>query len=394
MNSFPFLLARRYIFSGKNAVEVNVISWIAFLALGFVTACLIVILSVFSGLEDINLQYYSQVNPNIKISPSQGKIIQNSDEILPKIVATKGVEFASRVLEEKAFINYDNKEHIITLKGVDTQFNHIFGLDSMVKVGRPLEYKDDLLIGVGVSSRLSLYIDENQAVLLRVPKAGKGLISNQNEAFRQVEAYSSGIFYINEKYDQTVFSDLELAQQLLDYNPKQISSIEIKTKDEFDVDEVKVQLEKTLGNGFQIKTRREQDAAFLKMMNTENLIIYLIFILILAIASFNLAGTVAILMIDKRKNISTLKSLGLNGEMAKKTFFVTGCYISLYALIFGLITGSILAFMQQQFGLLMVSDFIAFPVKFTGFNYGLTLLSVMGIGVSVSWLVSRNVSLD
>ena len=393
MNLFPIKLAGRYIFSGKNAIEVNVISWISFLSLGFVTACLIVILSVFSGLEEINIQFYGNVNPDIKIEASKGKSFLANDSLMQIIDKTPGITTTSKVLEERAFIDYMGKNHIITVKGVDKNFNKIFGLDSLVLFGENLDFNNpqSLIIGPEVSSRLSLYIDEENPVNLYVPKPGKGLITSQDDAFNEVNGFSKGIFRINDKYSQFVFSNLSLAQDLLNYKPNQVSAIEIRT--DRNNNEVKLYLEKKLGGKFRVLTKQELNAAFMKMMNTENLIIYLIFILILFIASFNLAGSVAILILNKQNQSSTLHSLGLNISQIKRTFFYTGLLISFYALVFGLVIGSVLVFAQEYFGLVRINEFLAFPVKFNIFNYLITIVSVLGIGSIISWFVSREVKL-
>ena len=392
MNLFPLKLAGKYVFSGKNAIEVNVISWIAFLALGFVTACLLLIMSVFSGLESINLQFYSDINPDFKIAPSKGKKIvidQDFQKKLNEINQLSGVVAISKVLEERAFIQYRDKQHIITVKGVDQSFNQIFGMDTLVKIGNPLEpqYPDEIVIGSGISSRLSLFPNPNEPALLYVPKPGKGLIANQTDAFNFVQAYATGIFFINDRYEQFAFANLSLVQELLEYPQNQISNLEIKTNNNTDL---KAQIQKILGNNYKVQTRQEIDAAFLKMMNTENLIIYMIFILVLIIASFNLAGSIAILILDKRPEAKTLHSMGYNNAQLRKTYFITGMLITVYALIFGIVVGSLAAWVQTQFQLVMVSPTVSFPVEFTVQNYLITIVSVLLIGSLVSWFVSRN----
>ena len=393
MNTFPLKLAGKYVFSGRNAIEVNVISWIAFLALGFVTACLFIIISVFSGLESINLQFYSNINPDLKISPVKGKVITADASIAQNIQQIKkipGVVAVSKVIEERAFIRYNNKQHIISLKGVDENFNNIFGMDSLVKIGNPLspEYPDEIIIGSGVSSRLSLFPNPNDPVNVYVPKPGKGLITSEEEAFNSVYAFCTGIFFINDKYEEFAFANIGLIQNLLGYSPQQFSAVEIKTSG--DTGKIKSEIQKTLGRSFKVQTREEIDAAFLKMMNTENLMIYMIFILVLIIASFNLAGSIAILILDKRAEARTLHSMGFNNAGLRSTYFMTGLLITIYALLFGLIVGSIIAWLQWKYSLVMVSPTVAFPVKFTVQNYLITILCVLGIGAVVSWFVSRN----
>lgn len=393
MNLFPLKLARKYIFSGKNAIEVNVISWIALLALGFVSTCLIVILSVFSGLEKINLQFYVNINPDIRIEPQKGKSFIADAALIKKIRDTPGVESYSRVIEERAFIDYLGKNHIITIKGIDRAYNKILGIDTLMLYGAPLDFDNpqSLIIGSDVSTRIGLYVDDNTPVKLYVPKPGKGIITSKEQAFNQVEGYSQGIFRINDKYYEYVFSNLSLAQQLLSYNKNQVSAIEMKIND--NGDKVKKELQQRLGAHFKILTKKEMNAAFMKMMNTEHLIIYLIFILVLFIASFNLAGSVAILIINKKNQSKTLKAMGMSLKGIKTVFFHTGVLISFYALIFGIIGGTALLVLQTHYGLVKINQALAFPVRITVFNYLVTIVSVLGIGSFISWVVSRKVKI-
>lgn len=390
MNKFPAKLAGRYIFSGKNAIEVNVITWIAFLALGFVTTCLVVILSIFSGLEDVNLKFYSDINPDIKITPAAGKLIENGDQVLQKVSALQDVYVATPVIEERAFLRYHDKNHIVMLKGVKKSINEIFPLDSMVRIGAPLDeqFPDEIIIGSNVSNKLSLFLDESNPVELFVPKPGTGIIQSERDAFNSIELFSTGLFFINDKFDNYVFSNLATAQKLLNYPPNNFSAIEVKGAGSNQTALVN-QIRSTLGEDYSVRTRQELDSAFLKMMNTENLIIYLILVLILIIASFNLAGGVAILILDKRPAMQTLHNMGMKVSDLRQTFFITGMMITWLALITGLTLGSLLALGQYTFGWVRVSQFVAFPVKFLWSNYLITIVSVLTIGTFVSWFVSR-----
>ncbi|MDO5509758.1 MAG: FtsX-like permease family protein [Weeksellaceae bacterium] len=390
MNRFPVKLAGRYIFSGKNAIEVNVITWIAFLALGFVTTCLVVILSIFSGLEDVNLKFYSDINPDIKITPAQGKVIANADEVISKISSLQDVYVATPVIEERAFIRYHDKNHIVMMKGVKNSINEIFPLDSMVRIGSPLDeqYPDEIIIGANVSNKLSLFLDDSTPVELFVPKPGKNLIQSADDAFNAVQVFSTGLFFINDKFDNHIFTHLSTAQKLLNYPQDSYSAIEVEAGASPSSAVVR-QIKDVLGEEYTVRTRQELDSAFLKMMNTENLIIYLILVLILIIASFNLAGGIAILILDKRPAISTLHNMGMKKKDLRLTFFYTGLMVTLLALITGVTLGSLLALGQYTYGWVRVSQFVAFPVKFLVSNYLITIGSVLAIGVLVSWFVSR-----
>lgn len=390
--NFPLHIANKYVFSGKNAIEVNVISWISFIALGFVTACLIVILSVFSGLEEINLQLYSNINPDARISTSKGKTMKTGD-LVKKILKLPEVKTASQVIEERAFADYNNKNHIVTIKGVDSNFDQIFRLDTMVQIGKPLSSKlsQNVILGQEVASRLSLYIDNENPLVLYVPKPGEGLITRKDQAFNAIKVYANGVFVINEKYRDYIFTNIELARQFLNYKPNEVTSIEVKSAIS-DKKQFLKSLRKVVGRDFKVESREEIDAAFTKMMNIENLMIYLIFILILIIASFNLAGSVAILILNKKDQTETLRSLGMSKKQIKKTFFYTGLLITFYALLVGLFVGTVIVLIQKYFGVVSVNSFRAFPVKFMIQNYLLSISSVLVIGTVVSYFVSQQIS--
>jgi len=224
-----------------------------------------------------------------------------------------------------------------------------------------------------------------------MPKAGTGLIKQESDAFTQKEAYSSGVFMLNEQYDKHIFTTLGLAQELLQLKENQYYSIEVKTTGKKSLNEVKAELQKSLGNQYKIETRQDLDSAFLKVMNMENLISYLIFTLVIIIACFNLAGTIIILILDKTKEIQTMYSFGLSRKKIRNIFFFTGFIITSIAMITGLLIASVIGLLQINFGLVMASPTIPFPFLFSLQNFIAVIVTVLGLGSFVSWVVSRQV---
>ncbi len=393
MKNISLYIAKRYIFSKTNTNAVNIITGIAVCAILVATAALFIILSVFSGLEKMNLKYYSNVNPEIKISSTKGKVLDSVTFVVDQLKQQKEVKAYSKIIEEKVYIDYREKQDIAYLKGVDENFTKVTRLDTVIYGGQYLDFNrdDSFIVSSGIADRLQLYIDLITPANLMMPKAGTGLIKQESDAFTQKDAYSIGVFMLNEQYDKHLFTTLGLAQELLQLNEDQCYSIEVKTIGNKSFNEVKKDLQKALGPTYKIETRQDLDSAFLKVMNMENLISYLIFTLVLIIACFNLAGTIIILILDKKKEIQTMYSFGLSRRNIRNIFFSTGFIITFIAMITGLLIASIIGLLQINFGLVMASQTIPFPFLFSFQNFVAVIVTVLGLGSLVSWIVSRQV---
>ena len=393
MKNISLYVAKRYIFSKTNTNAVNIITFIAVGAILVATSALFIILSVFSGLEKMNLKYYSNVNPEIKISPAKGKILDSANFVINQLKQQKDINAFSKIIEEKVYIDYRGKQDIAYLKGIDENFTKVTRLDTVVYGGQYLDFNrnDNFIVSAGIAERLQLYVDPITPADLMMPKAGTGLIKQESDAFTQKEAYSSGVFMLNEQYDKHIFTTLGLAQELLQLKENQYYSIEVKTKGKKSLNEVKAELQKSLGNQYKIETRQDLDSAFLKVMNMENLISYLIFTLVIIIACFNLAGTIIILILDKTKEIQTMYSFGLSRKKIRNIFFFTGFIITSIAMITGLLIASVIGLLQINFGLVMASPTIPFPFLFSIQNFIAVIVTVLGLGSFVSWVVSRQV---
>ena len=393
MKNISLYVAKRYIFSKTNTNAVNIITFIAVGAILVATSALFIILSVFSGLEKMNLKYYSNVNPEIKISPAKGKVLDNTTFIVDVLKQQKDVKAFSKVIEEKVYIDYRGKQDIAYLKGVDENFTKVTRLDTVIYGGQYLDFNrdDNFIVSNGIAERLQLYIDPITPADLMMPKSGTGLIMQESDAFTQKDAYSVGVFMLNDQYDKYIFTTLNLAQELLQLKENQSYSVEVKTTGKKSLNEVKNELKKALGSQYKIETRQDLDSAFLKVMNMENLISYLIFTLVIIIACFNLAGTIIVIILDKTKEIQTMKSFGLTRQNIRNIFFFTGLIITSIAMFTGLLIASVIGLLQINFGLVMASETIPFPFLFSIKNFITVILTVLGLGAFVSWLMSRQV---
>ena len=393
MRNISFYIAKRYFFSSANTNAVNIITSIAVGAILVATAALFVILSVFSGLEKMNLKFYSNVNPEIKVSPAKGKVLTDIPNLENLLKKNNLVKSYSKVIEEKIYIDYNGMQDIAYLKGIDENFTTVTRLDTVVYGGEYLnfEFNDNFIVSNGIAQRLHLYIDPINPATLMMPKAGTGMIKQESDAFTKAEAYSNGIFILNEQYDKHIFAPIGLAQQLLQLDSISAYSIEIKTDGKKDLNSVKENLKKQLGDNYKVETRQDLDSAFLKVMNMENLIIYLIFTLVIIIACFNLAGTIIIIILDKTKEIQTMYSFGLSRRDIRRIFAYTGLIITAVAMVTGLLIATVLGLLQINFGLVMASATIPFPFEFSIINFVIVIATVLGIGGFVSWLMSKQV---
>lgn len=394
MRNIPFYIARRYFFSSANTNAVNIITSIAVIAILVATAALFVILSVFSGLETMNLKFYSNVNPEIKISPAKGKVLPAIEEVEKQLKNNANVVSFAKVIEEKVYIQHKDFEDIAYLKSVDEQFLKNSRIDTAVFAGRVFHYDaapKEIIASEGIASRLQLFVDGQIPVKLIMPKPGTNILKREEDAFVSLETYNAGVFFWNDQYDKYIFGPLAVGQTLLNLSPEDAYAIEVKTKGTKDLSYYKKTLAESLGSAYLVQTRKDLDSAFLKVMNIENLIIYLIFTLVIIIACFNLAGTIIIIILDKKEEIKTMFSFGLTRSGVRLIFFYTGLIITAIAMVIGLIIATILGYIQIHYPLVYAGPLIPFPFEFALKNYLIVMLTVMGIGSFVSWLMARQV---
>ncbi len=394
--NFPLYIAKRYLFSKSSNNTINIITLIATVGVIVGTLALFIVLSGFSGLREFSVGFLNVSDPDIKITSEKGKSFLLTNEIKEALNNQKGIAFYSKVIEERAFFDFNNKTHIAYIKGVDANYTQVNSIDTTVFIGTWLDEKipSGVVVGNRISNTLSLGVfDFLEPLKIYVPKPGKGYITNPNKAFNQINTQPIGIFGLTDEIDRKfVFISLELAQELLSYKPEQLSAIEIKVENGNDRATIINDLESKLGPTYEIDTREQLNAVFYKMLNTENLASYLIFTLILIIALFNVIGAIIMMILDKRDNLKTLYSLGATIKDIKRVFILQGFLLSVLGLIIGLSAGIILVMLQKKYQLFMITQNLAYPVEFTFYNVFSVAVTILILGFLASKIASSRIS--
>lgn len=393
--NFSLYIAKRYLFSKSKNNAINIITGIASAGIIVGAMALFVVLSVFSGLRVFSLSFSNDFDPDLKVNPISGKSFVISPDQESQLQKMEGVASFSKVLEERVLFFFDGKEQVTYLKGVDANFTKTNVVDQNLVNGKWLEPNTvQVVIGYGISEKLSLGLfDFNNPFEVYVPRKGKGVIESEAEAFNKAKLIPTGIYAISEDLDSKyVFCDLNLAQYLLELKANQISSVEIKLKP--NVDEVLVieKLQTLFQNKVEVKNRAEQNATLYKMLNTENIAVYLIFTLVIIIALFNLIGALIMMVLDKKANLKTLYNLGSEIKDLKKVFLLQGTLLSFFGGIIGLLLGIIIVVIQQQFNLVMITETLAYPVVFNLQNVVIVFFTILSLGFISSWIASSRVN--
>ncbi len=394
--NFPFYIAKRYLFSKSSNNTINIITFIATLGVIIGTLALFIVLSGFSGLRTFSIGFLNTSDPDIKITSVKGKSFDFNSEIETILKQEKGIAFYTKVIEERAFFDFHNKTHIAYIKGVDDNYINVNKIDTTVYIGSWLDSEIPLgvVVGNGISNALSIGVFEFiEPLKIYVPKPGKGYITDPKNAFSQINTQPIGIFALTDEIDKKfTFLPLELSQILLNYNPNQISSIELKVDENFDRTALISSLNLKLGSDFKIETREQLNAVFYKMLNTENLASYLIFTLILIIALFNVIGAIIMMILDKRDNLKTLYSLGATIKEIKRVFILQGFLLTVFGLFIGLSAGIIMVLLQKKYHLFMITQNLAYPVEFTFLNVFTVIITILILGFLASKIASGRIS--
>ena len=395
MNTSIFI-AKRYLFSKKQTHAINIISGISILGVLVGSAALIIILSVFNGLEQVILSLYSNFTPELKIEPRLGKTFDPNTPYFNGLGRDVRVVSYTQVLQEKALIKYADRQFIGTIKGVSDDFLKGRKLDSTIQFGS-FTLKDDgrnfAVIGSTVQGNLGVSL-KNQFVSLQIfsPKRSAGNSTNPMNDFVFRSIQPSGVFGIQQDFDDLIITPIEFTRDLLD-EPNQVSSIEINYKKGTDLDQIQETIEGKIGKYYTVKNRKEQNTELYKTINYERWSIFMILTFVLIIAIFNIIGSLTMLVIDKRKDIAILTSLGANKKLIQGIFFFEGMMISVIGCVSGLILGLIVCLVQKQFGFIKMGSAIsvldAYPVAFKLSDIGLVFITVIIIAVIASGISSN-----
>jgi len=393
--NFPLYIAKRYIFSSSKNNAINIINRIASVGIIVGAMALFVVLSVFSGLKIFSLSFSNDIDPDLKIRSTLGKSFLISASQETEIEQIEGVVSYSKIIEERVLFTFDGKQQVTYLKGVDENFNQVNAIKKTIFSGDWLK-KDtyQVVVGYGISNEFSMgLLDYNHYLEVLAPRPGKGNIENPDEAFNKMTLIPVGIYAISEDLDSKyVFADLGLAQELLEYKTNQISGIELKIKKDADENTIIGKLQNIFNNKITIKNRAQLNESLYKMLNTENIAVYLIFTLVIIIALFNLIGALIMMILDKKGNLKTLLNLGTDIKDLRKIFLLQGTLLSVFGGIIGLLLGVGLVLLQQEFELVMITPTLAYPVVFNIENVLIVLATIITLGFIASLIASSRVS--
>ena len=353
--NLPLKIARRYLFAKKSTNAINIITGISVFGLTIGTAALIIVLSVFNGFEDLILGLVSNFNPEVKVTAKVGKVFEADSTKIAQIENLLGVDKVAQTLEEVAFFEYKGAQDFGVLKGVSDNFNEVTGIDTMIREGEfrlKDEDRDLAVLGVGMRNKLSTAVEDYLTpVTIYMAKRDTKKTAGINKSFRTKYAYPAGTFSVQAELDQQyIFSSLQLVRDLMDYD-NELSSLEINLKPDQDVGQVIPQIQAILGDEFLVEDRYQQDSEFLKLMNIEKWLGFAIVGLTLILVAFNLIGSLWMIVMEKKKDIAILKSMGATDTTVRNIFLNEGLLLSVLGLIIGTVLALTLYVLQKSYGI-------------------------------------------
>lgn len=387
-------IAKRYLFTKSSNNAINIISKIAAVGVIFGSLLLLVVLAGFSGLKAFSISYTSVVDPDFKVFPESGKRLLVNEQQLQQLTDSDNIISYSKVVEEKVFLEFKSKNELAVLKGVDENYQNTVIIDTTVVAGKWFEPKTNQTVaGFLLADKLNLGVFDYASNLnLYVPKPGKGQLNEK--AFDKISGQNVGLFDVNEEVNQKyIYTSLEATQELLNYPKNSISYIELKTIEDVNEEQLRQELSAIFNNKVAIKNRIQLNDALHKMLNTENIVVYLIFTLILIIALFNVIGSIIMMIIDKKHDLKTLYNLGTPIREIKKIFFYQGALLTFLGGICGVVLGILLVGSQYVFNYIKIPGTnIPYPVELTASNIIIVLVTIFSLGLLASKIASYRIS--
>ena len=390
-------IAKRYLFAKKSRNAINVISAISVAGVAVGTMALIIILSVFNGLETLVRSIFNTFDPDLKVTVNVGKTFAPDSTRLALLSKVNGVECYALCLEENALIKYGEKQYIATIKGVDNNYSRVTGIDSAMwdgsfalrsETGRPYAVP-----GLGIANYLGLRINFITPIDIFALRRTANMNSSPENAFVRRFIFPSGIYQVEQEYDSKyVFVPLDFARELFEYT-NDVTSIEIKFNQGADAASVQKNVAAIFGKGFNVQNKYEQQEIFYKVMRSERLAIFFILTLILIVASFSIIGSLTMLIIEKERDIEILKSLGAHNNLIRKIFIFEGWLISIIGALAGIVLGFFICWLQQTYGLVKLQSesllMNAYPVVMKLRDFIIVPGTVLLIGFWAAWYPVR-----
>lgn len=379
--------ALRYLFSKKKTQAINVLSYISMGGMAIGAMALIVILSIFNGFEDLVISLYNSFQPSIKIETTSGKYFKADSALIQKIKGIDGITTISLSLEENAYFKYHDKECIGTLKGVDAQFNAVSKIDSFILDGSyqlSSLNQDNAIMGSGIQAALNASLDQGfEQISVYLPKKGTDAILSPEDAFNTAYLSPTGVFSIQQEFDEKyVLAPLSFVQYLSEVDSDKVSSLELKINESKEAP-IMESLSKLLGKSYIIKNRLQQNEALYRVMKIERLAVIAILAFVVGIISFNILGSIMMLIIEKEKDIAILAALGTSDKKIFNLFLLHGVFQSIFGAIAGISLGLLICWIQKTFGVIKLGggSFVvdAYPVVIKGTDIILVFCIIVGI---------------
>jgi lipoprotein-releasing system permease protein len=395
INKLPFFIAKRYLFSKKSHNIINIISGISVVGVTVGTMALVIVLSVFNGFESLIVSLFNSFNPALSISVKEGKTFHFDDFPADSIKNIPGVFVMTQVIEENALLKYRNKQYIATIKGVSPEFEAMSGLDTMLIDGNfalKTQNQSHIILGAGVAYYLHASLsDPTNPITVFVPRREGNIGMSLEKAFNSRSIFPSAIFSIQQDFDvKYAVVPIDFARELLDYDDE-VTAIELGLSAGADNAKIQKQIKNILGEKYEVKNRFEQQVLLYKIMKSEKWAIFFILTFILIIATFNVIGSLTMLILDKKKDIAILHSMGAGKQLIKRIFLIEGIMISIGGAATGLILGGLISWLQQKFGFIGLGSgtgsFVvdAYPVKIIFSDFVLVFITVISIGLIAAW---------
>lgn len=391
----------RYFRARKSTQAINIISWISVVAITFGTAALITIFSAFNGFESLVKSLYATFYPDIRVSPVTGKTMLITPDQLGTLRKMNGIHQLSSVVEERALLQNGSLQSVVTIKGVDENYHKVTGIDSALYHGvyqLGSEVKPGLVMGVGIEQALGLQADRAIAPLtIYMPRKGISFAGDPSAALAAAVAYPQGSFAIQSEFDNRyVLTDLAFLKSYLMYAADEYAALEIKVHSDADMDALKKRIQATLGEKVKVEDRYEQNQSLYATIRMEKWAIYAIFTLILAVAAFNMIGALSMLVLEKKKDIQVLKSMGADEGLIQKIFLAEGVLLGMLGTVAGVSISLIVYFLQTRFKLVPLegATFLIdhYPLKLMVNDFLLVGLTVFMIAVLAAWLPAQKAS--
>ena len=397
-------IAWRYLFSKKGHNAINIVSGISAVAVAVVTAAMVCVLSVMNGFGALVEHMFSEFDPVLMVVPAEGQILRTDSEPVASLYAREDIEAISMQLEQTALIRYKDHQLPARVMGVDSLFTHTANIDSIITDGFYSVWDgafDRAVLGRGLAAQIGINAHFTGALHLYAPeRTGRINMMRPDKSLRHEHAFIAGTFAVNqlEHDDQLMLVSLPLAQRLFDYDEHTATALRIQPREKSKISNIKSQISKDLGESFRVLDRYEQQADFFRILRIEKLLTILLLVFILIIASFNIIGSLSMLIIDKFEDIRILSHMGADEPTIRRVFLLEGWFISSLGTLSGLILGVLLCLGQQHFGWLTLGNgaeyvISAYPVQVQAWDIVLVACIVLALGFAAAWYPSRKMKL-